>query len=136
MSIAAYRAAVEAHAARGGGKGGVKEAARKVLVNVEAGEPVVTTVVHVGEVANIVESRVGLAESVGLIARLLSLDNVEILEVSAGDYEEALAASQRYAVSLNDGVTYLKMREKGVEEVYTFDKHFRNLPGVRVLPKL
>ena len=114
----------------------VKEAARRVLVNVEAGEPVVTTVVHVSEIANMVESRVGLAESVGLVARLLSLDNVEVLEVSARDYEGALAVSQRYAVSLNDAVAYLKMREKGVEEAYTFDKHFRSLPGVRVLPKL
>jgi len=114
----------------------VKEAARGILARVEGGEPVITTVVHVSEVANIVESRLGLAESLGLVARLLSLDNVEILEVSAEDYVEALAVSQRYAVSLNDAVAYLKMREEGVEEVYTFDKHFRNLPVIKVLPEL
>ena len=114
----------------------VKEAAKAVLERVEAEEPVITTVVHVSEVANLVESRVGLLESISLIARLISLDNVEVLSVSVSDYEEALAIAQRYAVSLNDAVAYAKMREKGIDEIYTFDKHFKNLPRIKMLPAL
>jgi len=91
----------------------VKEAARGILARVEGGEPIITTVLHVSEVANILESRLGLAESMGFIARLLSFDNVEVLEVSARDYEHVLAVAQRYAVSLNDAVAYLKYGERG-----------------------
>lgn len=112
----------------------VKEEAKEIVARVEEGEPVVTTAVHVSEIANIVESRLGLAESLGLVARLLTLDNVEVLEVTVRDYEEALPVSQRYGVSINDAIAYIKMKERGLEEIYTLDKHFSNLPGVRVLP--
>ena len=114
----------------------VKAAAQEVLRRVEEGEPVFTTVVHLSEVANVVESRVGLQASLGLVARLLSLESVEVLPVSRDDYEEALSVAQRFSVSLNDAVAYVKMLEMGASEVYTFDRHFTNLPGVSVLPKV
>ena len=114
----------------------VKAAAQEVLRRVEEGEPVFTTVVHLSEVANVVESRVGLQASLGLVARLLSLESVEVLPVSRDDYEEALSVAQRFSVSLNDAVAYVKMLEIGASEVYTFDRHFTNLPGVSVLPKV
>ena len=56
-----------------------------------------------------------------------------MLEVTVRDYEEALPVSQRYGVSINDAIAYIKMKERGLEEI-TLDKHFSNLPGVRVLP--
>jgi len=112
----------------------VKAAAREVLRRVE--EPVFTTVVHLSEVANVVESRVGLQASLGLVARLLSLENVEALPVSRDDYEEALSVAQRFSVSLNDAVAYVKMLEIGASEVYTFDRHFTKLPGVSALPRV
>ena len=37
---------------------------------------------------------------------------------------------------MNDAVAYLKMLEIGASEVYTFDRHFANLPGVNALPKV
>ncbi len=114
----------------------VKAAAQEILRRVEEGELVFTTTVHVSEVVNIVESRVGLQASLGLAARLLSLENVEVLPVSRDDYEKALEVAQRFSVSLNDAVAYAKMLEKGASEVYTFDKHFAQLPGVSALPRL
>ena len=114
----------------------MKAAAQEILRRVEEGEPVFTTTVHVSEVVNIVESRVGLQASLGLAARLLSLENVEVLPVSRDDYEKALEVAQRFSVSLNDAVAYAKMLEKGASEVYTFDKHFAQLLGMRTLPKL
>jgi len=114
----------------------VKAAAQEILRRVEEGEPVFTTTVHVSEVVNIVESRVSLQASLGLAARLLSLENVEVLPVSRDDYEKSLEVAQRFSVSLNDAVAYAKMLEKGASEVYTFDKHFAQLPGVSALPRL
>jgi len=65
----------------------------RLSARVEEGELAITTVVHVSETVNMVESRLGLAESLGLVARLLTSDDVEVLEVAARDYEEALPAS-------------------------------------------
>jgi predicted nucleic acid-binding protein len=62
----------------------VKAAAQEILRRVEGGERVSTTVVHLSEIANVLESRVGLRGSLGFLARLLSLENVEILPVSRG----------------------------------------------------
>ena len=111
----------------------VKEGAKAIIARVEAGEPVVTTVVHVSEVVNVVESWVGLAASLRLAARILSLGNVGVLSVAEEDYWEALDVAQSYSVSLNDALAYVKMRQARIEEAYSFDRHFRNLPGIRVL---
>jgi len=114
----------------------VKRAAQEVLVRVEEGEPVVTTVVHVSEVANIVEARLGLSYSIKLVAGILSKENIEILPVEPSDFGTAVDLAERYAVSVNDALAYVKMKEAGVEEAYTFDRHFYNMPGVRVLPQI
>jgi predicted nucleic acid-binding protein len=65
----------------------VKEAARIIISRVERGEPVITTVVHVSEITNIVESRLGLSRSLGLIAGLLSMENIKIIKVNKNDYK-------------------------------------------------
>jgi len=112
----------------------VKEASKKILKGVEKGESVVTTVVHLSEIANIIESRSGLSTSIGMLAWLFSLENLEILDVYSWDYEKALSISQEYSVSINDALAYIKMKEKGVKIIYSFDKHFRNFKDIVVLP--
>ncbi len=46
----------------------IKETARTIISRVEKGELVITTVVHVGEITNIVKSRLGFSKSLELIA--------------------------------------------------------------------
>ena len=112
----------------------VKEKAKAIVARVDSGsEEILTTVVHVAEVANIVESRLGLEVSLRVVARLLSLENVRVVEVTEEDYREALAVADRYRVSINDALAYIKMKQYNIEEVYTFDKHFKNLPNIRVV---
>jgi len=113
----------------------VKEAAKEIIYRVERGEPVCISVVHISEVANIVESRLGLSKSIGLVAWLLDVENVEIVGVSVEDYEDALALSQEYMVSINDALAYLIMKEKGIKAIYTFDRHFKNFKDIEILPK-
>ena len=112
----------------------VKERAKSIIERKDAGsEEVLTTVIHVTEIANIVEARLGLQTSLGVAARILSLENIRVAGVTEEDYEKALATASRYTVSLNDALAYIKMIEHGVEEVYTFDKHFKNLPGIKIV---
>ncbi len=112
----------------------VKEEAKGILLRVEAGERVATTVVHLSEIANIVESRVGLAESVGLMAWLLSAGNVEVLPVSRSDYAAAVSVAKRRGVSVNDALAYVKMLELGIRRAYSFDRHFRRFEDIEVQP--
>lgn len=112
----------------------VKEAAKAIISRVERGEPVATTVVHVSEIANIVESRLGLSESLGLVAAFLGMGNIKIMEVSRDDYEAAISISESNGVSLNDAIAYLKMKGENIKTIYSFDKHFRNFRDIVVLP--
>jgi hypothetical protein len=112
----------------------IKEAAKTIVLRVERGEPVVTTVVHVSEIANIIESRLGLSRSLGFVAGLLNTKNIKILETSRNDYEAAIPVSQEHKVSLNDAMAYLKMKEENIKAIYSFDKHFRNFRDITILP--
>ncbi len=112
----------------------IKEAAKTIVLKVEGGEPVITTVVHVSEIANIIESRSGLLGSLGFVAGLLNMKNVKILGISRNDYEAAIPLSQEYGVSLNDAIAYLKMKEENIKTIYSFDKHFRNFRDITILP--
>ena len=38
--------------------------------------------------------------------------------------------AQRLGVGFNDALAYLVMREVGVEEIFSFDRYFDEIPGV------
>jgi predicted nucleic acid-binding protein len=78
-------------------------------------------------VANILEAKVNLETALKFIENLMLAENIEILPVTYEDYLRALLIAKEKNVSLNDALAYLKMEEAGVEEIYTFDNHFRNL---------
>ena len=112
----------------------VKERAKEIIKRIDEGsEEVLTTVVHISEVLNIIESRLGLLRSIEFLNRILSLPNITIVGIQRKDYESALILSARYNVSLNDSIAYLKMKEKGIYEIYTFDKHFKNFPDIKII---
>lgn len=113
----------------------VKVKAKEIIVKVNSGEEnVLTTVIHLSEVVNLIESRIGLSESIGFLAKIFSMRNIVVADVSKEDYGKALAISSRYHVSVNDALAYVKMGEHGINEIYTFNKHFKNLPGIKTLP--
>ena len=111
----------------------IKEMAKKILEKIEEGEEVATTVIHLAEILNIVESRLGLKYSISLLARILSLSNILIEGVDLDDYKNGLTISERYGISINDSIAYIKMEKLNINEVYTFDKHFKNLPEIKIV---
>ncbi len=104
-----------------------KEIAKRILLRVEKGEEGVTTVVHLSEVANILEAKANLSTALKFVENMLLADNVRILSVSQEDYLKALLIAKEKNVSINDALAYLKMKEIDVKEIYTFDNHFKNL---------
>ncbi len=107
----------------------VKRAASAILERVEKGEKVVTSVVQLSEILNIVEARLGLEKALDFLEHLLTMENVDMIAVSRQSYEVALAITSRYPVSPNDAIAFLLSRGRGAA-VYSFDKHFDNLPEV------
>lgn len=107
-----------------------KERAKEILMRVQEGEEVVTTVVHLSEVANILEAKTNLNTAVEFLEELLTAENVKVLPVSTEDYLKAVLLAREKGVSVNDALAYIKMKELGIKEIYTFNRHFEKLDVV------
>jgi len=104
-----------------------KKRAQEILKRIEEGEKVVTTVVHLSEVANIIEAKVNLSTALDFIEELLTAENVRVLPVTPGDYLKATLVASEMRISVNDALAYSKMKELNIREIYTFNRHFSNL---------
>ncbi len=107
------------------------EQSKDILERVEQGEEVGLSVVHLSEVLNILESGRGLEIAQGFLAWVISSDNVEVYPVSVEDYEVVLPLSQEYDISPNDALAVNKMRSKNLKEIYSHDKHFKQIQDIR-----
>jgi len=105
----------------------IKEDSKEILRRVSEGERVVTTVVHLSEVANVLESRGGKRLARDFMLSVLTGGNIEVLGVSPGDYLKATLVAEEKGLGINDALAYLKMKEKGITEIYTFDRDFERL---------
>ena len=109
-----------------------KAAARDIFLRVNEGEEVITTTVHLSEVANVLEDAAGIGFAGDLISAILTKPSIEVEPVSADDYRESVAWAKKYAISVNDALALVVMEQHGVDEIYTFDRHFDKTP-VRVV---
>ena len=110
----------------------MKRKSLEILKRIQEGEAVATTVVHLSEVANVIASRNSVKMSAEFVKEFLSLKNAEVFAVSVEDYLKASLVALEKKVDVNDALAYLKMKEEGMEEIYTFDGHFRKLDVVVV----
>jgi predicted nucleic acid-binding protein len=107
----------------------MKEKAKEILMKINYGkERVVTSVVHISEIANIVESLSSISKSIEIIENILNNENIIVKDVTTQDYIEAVRVANREKVSVNDALAYVIMRNNNISEIYTFDeKHFKKL---------
>ena len=109
-----------------------KTAAKEIFLRVNAGEPVTTTTVHLSEVANVLEDAAGLGFACDLVSALLSKPSISVQQVSADTYRESARLAHKYSISINDALALVVMEQLGIDEIYTFDRHFSQAP-VRVV---
>jgi predicted nucleic acid-binding protein len=109
----------------------IKKKAINILENIERGEEVVTSTVHISEILNIIEARLGLDAAIRLLEDLLAMENIRIEKVDKKDYEEALVLSSRYKISPNDAIACAISLRMNISEVYSFDKHFDSVPFMK-----
>jgi predicted nucleic acid-binding protein len=111
----------------------VKRRASAIIERVEKGEEVVISTIHLSEVLNITEARLGIEKAVHFLENVLATENIMIEGVQRRDYEEALVLSSRYKVSPNDALACIVSRRMSISEVYSFDKHFDKIPFIKRL---
>lgn len=108
----------------------IKEGAKTIIARVNNGEEAVTTTVHLGEIANLLEDFMPLETALEVVRGLLLKENIHIAETSHQDYLSALPVAEESAIGLNDALAYIIMTKKGIEEIYSFDKDFNKLEKV------
>lgn len=111
----------------------MKMNAKKIFSRINEGETVVTSVIHLSEIANILEARRNLVEVSSFITDLLMKESIEVLDVTKADYQSASVLSKRYKVGINDSLAKILMVRENLSEIYSFDKHFDNLGVTRIL---
>ncbi|WP_240938929.1 PIN domain-containing protein [Metallosphaera hakonensis] len=65
-------------------------------------EKVLTTVVHISEIANVIESLSNLATSINVTENVINNENILVKEVTLQDYAEAVKMAKEENVSVND----------------------------------
>ena len=96
-------------------------------------EEVITSLVHISEIANILEVRANVEETCDIVSGLLSLPNVEIVEPSKKTYESAIEDSRSYKIGINDALAWVLMRQEGISEIYSFDSDFDSIHDLKRL---
>lgn len=113
----------------------LKVGAQGILRRVNEGESVVTSVVHISEVANILEARVRLSGCRRIISDILDKRSVEVVDVSKNLYAASLRTADIHDVGINDALAFNIMKERDIDEIYSFDNHFDNVPGIKRLTR-
>lgn len=108
----------------------IKKKAREIVGRINKGDKVITTVVHLTEVANVLEKAAPMTALSKLLKGILSMDNVGVLSVSREDYLAATDAAPVQGIGFNDALAVIKMRAEGITEIYSFDKHFDLIDGI------
>lgn len=102
-----------------------KTAAKEIFLRINDGEPVTTTTVHLSEVANVLEDAAGISFASDLVLAILMKSTITVEPVSANDYHECIRLAQKSAISINDALAVIIMERQGIDEIYTFDRHFK-----------
>ena len=109
----------------------VKHGARKIVERIVAGEEAATSIVHISEIANILEARMPIQESLDLLSGLFCLVNLHILDPSRTLYETAIQQARSSNIGANDALAILLMNQLKIKEIYSFNTDFDEIEGVK-----
>lgn len=111
----------------------IKEGARGIVARISGGEAVATSVVHFGEIANVLEDWMSIEDARAVQVGLFQRDTIELLSVRRVEILEALSLAAEFGAGTSDALAVALMRANGISEVYSFDRDFDGFPGVRRL---
>lgn len=109
----------------------IKESAKAIVKKINEGEKVGLTVIQLAEIANIIENYMPLEDALQVEEFLLYAPNVKIYGVTRENCIKALKVAKNKIVGLNDAIAYIVMLENKIKEIYSFNKDFDKLEGIK-----
>jgi len=80
----------------------------------------------------VLEDAAGISFAGDFLSAVLKKPAISVEPVSVDDYRESILLAQKSAISINDALAILIMERQGIDEIYTFDRHF-NQAKVRIV---
>ena len=109
----------------------LKENAKRILTRINEGEDVITTVIHLSEIANILETRTSKVKSAEYIEAILSKQTIHVYDVDVASYAEAVLKAKEEGLGVNDALALIFMEKLGISEIYSFDRDFDKIKWVK-----
>jgi predicted nucleic acid-binding protein len=107
----------------------IKQAAQKIVKRINEGEKIAISVVNLTEIANLLEAYMSLDEA--FVIEEFLIRNAKLVTVNKQQYFEAIKIAKEKRVGLNDALTYVIMLKNKIYEIYSFDKDFDKLEGIK-----
>ena len=112
-----------------------KQEAKKIVQKINEEENTFCiSLIQLSEVVNLLKNVMSWRDLQAFIMGLISNKSIETVEISKLMYINAVNKISDYNMDSNDISAYLLMKEKKIKEIYTFDRHYENLPEIKCLP--
>lgn len=114
-----------------------KEEAKKIVKNINGEENnYCISLIQLSEVVNLLKTAMSWEDLQLFIMGLFSNRSIEITEMTKMIYINAVNKMVDYNMDSNDISALLLMKEKNIKKIYTFDRHFENIPDIICLPQI
>lgn len=115
----------------------IKDNAARIIERIYRGEKVGISMAQISEIANILES---YAPDHAMIMEdfLINMPTITVYSVTRKTAQKAYKMVEKYQsnkIGLNDSIAYVTMIQEGYSEIYSFDKDFDTLSGVKRIDK-
>jgi len=109
----------------------IKRSAKQIVKRIDAGEEIAISIVHLSEVANILEDYMPLKSALEITASVISKPSITLLNVTGKDCVKALLIAQTNTIGFTDAIAHVLMSEMKIQEIYSFDRDFDKIKGIR-----
>jgi predicted nucleic acid-binding protein len=115
----------------------MKKDAAKIIERINKGEKIGITTAQISEIANLLETQ--SPDKASIVKEfLIKAPTVKVYSVTRKTVDEAHSISLKYStnkIGLNDSIAYVTMLNHGYNEIYSFDKDFDTLSGIKRIKK-
>lgn len=111
----------------------LRESAKKIVTRINSGEKVITSVVHLAEIANILEDNLPLPECARIERALVMNENIDVASISREDCIAALGEADETGVGMDDSIARIVMKRGHMTEIYSFDRDFDTFTDLKRL---
>ena len=107
------------------------ETAKRILQRIEEGEAAITNTAVVQEIVDWLEYNNKRREVEKFLTAINSYITMEKAEVSWNEMMEAISDMKKYDLDFVDALTLQTMKKNNVKEIYTNDKDFNRVKGIK-----